>query len=168
VLLPERLQGQLGPRQHGGRRQVADGAEVGRQPWPQVFPEQGLAQLAQRLGRRRRVRLRRGLAQPGVQGEQFGEMIRLVRHGLPDDAPETADLVGVLAPQPAFAAEVGRGVRRAVEHEHLGVLGVTAGGQAEGGRASAGADASGVVGAGWVVGHRAEGTQPIPAARQFH
>ena len=168
VLPCERLQGQLGPRGQRGGGQVADGPEIGGQPGPQVFPEQGLAQLGQRFGRRGRVPLLRGLTEAGVQAEQLGEVIRLVRDGPPEDAPEAGDLVGVLAPRAAFPAEVRRGVRRAVEHEHLGVLGVTAGGQAEGGRGRAGAGASGVVDAGGVVGDRPEGAQPVPATRQFH
>ena len=120
--------GKLRPRGQGGDGQFGHGVQVGGQPGPQMFGEQYLPRPGEGLCRRGPAGLRRGLAQAGVQGEEGRQVIGFGGRRDGDGPPEPRGPVGTLAAERTIRPEVDRGVRRAVEHEDIGVLGVSEGG----------------------------------------
>ena len=146
--------GQVGPRAQGGSPQAGHGQQVARQPRPHVFPEQRAAGPGERVGGGAHARVAGGLAQAGVQAEQRGQVVWLGGRRDADGPPEPGHPVGGLAAEAALRAQVDRGVGRAVEDEHLGVLGASWFRQAQGGARGPGA--------GRVVGDRAQGAQELP------
>ena len=74
-----------------------------------------------------------------------------------DGPPEACHPVRGVAAEAALRAEVHRGVRRAVQHEHLGVLGVPRGGQSK--------RAAGDAGVGGIARDGAQGAEQLPARR---
>ena len=159
ALGPQHPPGQARPGAQAGGPEIGDGGQVAGQPGPQVLPEQRLAGPGERVGGRGGTGAAGRLAQRGVQAEQGGQVVRLGGRRDPKSAPEPGGPVGGLAAEAALGAQVHRGVGRAVQHEHLGVLGVTRPGPAE-----SRARRSRV---GRVTGDGTQGAEQLPSPRRL-
>ena len=143
--------GQARPGRQAGSSEIGDGIQVAGQPGPQVLPEQRVAGSGERVGGRGGAGAVGRLAERCVQAEQGGQVVRLRGRREADGPPEPGGPVGAVAAEAALGAQVHRSVGRAVQHEHLGVLGVIRPGPAEGG--------TGGPGVGRVASHGAQGAE---------
>ena len=154
----QRSPGQARPGRQAGSSEIGDGVQVAGQPGPQLLPEQRVPGAGDRVGGRGGAGVAGRLAEGGVQAEHGGQVVRLRGRREADGPPEAGGPVGRVAAEAALGAQVHRRVGRAVEHEHLGVLGVARPRPAEGGARGPGV--------GRVAGHGAQGAEQLPSPRR--